>query len=321
MTAYPIEAPPYGSPEWLEWRKHGLGASDLPAILGIDPYRSAYQLAAIKRGEASEEHAATPLQRWGLRMERVGLDWYSEYRQGARIEAGRVFGSTEHPHLWASLDGYDPAMNIGVEVKWAARWSEMPRRIEVQALGQNGIAHLDAVDVVKLSPYGEPTVIRVERDEDAIEDLLAAGEAWYARYVLGDEMPPLDGSPAARRALSALRGTEERQATAEQAGLMDHLRRTRDALKRLAATEEQLVRDIKSSMAGTGVLVGPGFRASWTPTKGRTTTAWQLVAEGLRTRVTAEEWDALVSIQTTTGDPGDRFTPTWTEQEPEELAA
>lgn len=305
MTARLVDAPAYGSDEWLAWRKGGIGASELPAIVGCDPYRTEYQLAAIKRGVESETHGATALQRWGLRMERVGIEWYQE-QTGTEVVTGETWANEEYPNLWATLDGR--AGRRGVEIKWAARWTDLPRRVEVQALGQAGIGELDAVDVVRLSPYGEPTIITVEHDAALVDDLLDTGQAWYERYVLGDEWPPLDDSPAARRYLSTLRGTDERQADERQRMLLEHLRSTRAALAQLEAAEKHLTRDLKASMVGAGVLVAPGLaRTTWSATKGRTTVGWQQVAEGLRTRCTDEEWEAVVSLATTVGDPGDRF--------------
>ncbi len=34
------------SEEWLKLRREGLGASDIPAVLGISPYKTPYQLWA-----------------------------------------------------------------------------------------------------------------------------------------------------------------------------------------------------------------------------------------------------------------------------------
>lgn len=304
MSATLLKPPAYGSDDWLTWRLGGLGASELPACVGVDPRKGGYQVAAIKRGVEVETHAATPLQRWGLRMEAVGLDWYAD-THGVEVVRGETWGHPYWPHLWATLDGR--ADRVGVEVKWASSWTDLPKHVEVQALAQIGLADLERVDVVRLSPWGEPEVIPVHRDDEAIGDLLALGESWYVRYVLGDEWPAFDDSPAAKRALSSLRGDEQRDADDVQRSLLATLRATRDQLGRLKANEERILRDLKASMAGAGVLVAPGARVTWSAVKPRVTVGWQQVAEGLRTRCTDEEWEAVVSLATTVGEPGDRF--------------
>ena len=306
-----VSVPPVNSPEWVEARNRGLGASDLPTVVGVNPYQTEYELAALKRGQvpAFEGNARTA---WGHRMEGIGLDVYEEQTGLATIR-GETFATEAYPHCWATLDGR--AGRIWVEVKYTSRWDTLPQRVEVQCLAQIGLADLDAVDVVRLSAYGEPAIIRVERDDRAITDLLELGEAWYVRYVLGDEMPALDDSAPARRFLGRLRGDAERQADEYQTTLMRALHAVRSEAKKLEETDRRLVRDLKSSMAGTGVLVGDGFRATWSPVKGRTTTQWNLIAEGLRHLVRVGEWDALVSLHTMTGEPGDTFRPSWEEAE------
>ncbi len=310
MTLAP--SPEYGTAAWVEWRRDGIGASEMPTIVGVNHYQSEYELAALKRGQV-EAFTGNARTRWGHRMERVGIEVYQE-ETGAEVTTGEpAFTDPRWPHCYATLDGR--AGRIGIEVKWTSKWETLPQRVEVQCLAQIGLAGLDAVDVVRLSAYGEPAIIRVERDDRAITDLLELGEAWYVRYVLGAEMPTLDDSAPARRFLGRLRGDAERQADEYQTTLMRALHAVRSEAKKLEETDKRLVRDLKSSMAGTGVLVGDGFRATWSPVKGRTTTQWNLIAEGLRHLIRVGEWDALVSLHTMTGEPGDTFRPTWEETE------
>lgn len=312
MTARTLHPPPYGSAEWTEWRRGGIGASDLPALAGVNPYQGEYGLAAVKRGDAAP-FAGNAATSWGHRIETIGLDIYEEVT-GLALVRGETFADDRWPHLYATLDGR--VDRIGVEVKaTAARWDGVPQRVEVQALAQIGLADLDAVDVVRLSMHGEPAITRVWRDDVTIADLLALGEAWYLRYVLGPDMPPLDDSAPARAVLARLRGDGESKADEHQSQAMRSLRRVRQGIRDLESADKALVRDLKQSMAGTGVLVGTGFRVAWSATRGRTTTAWQQIAEGLRTRATPGEWDALLSLNTTTGEAGDRFAPTWDEEE------
>src|SRR5690242_683913 len=52
---------------WLQERRKGIGASDIAAILGCDPYRPRCDVWANKTGRAREDQRAPML--WGLRME------------------------------------------------------------------------------------------------------------------------------------------------------------------------------------------------------------------------------------------------------------
>ena len=76
-------------------------------------------------------------------------------------------------------------------------------------------------------------------------------------------------------------------------------------------------------MAGTGVLTGEGFRVIWSAVKGRTTTDWKAVAAAYREIIEDPKafladpvaaslglpgaLDAIESLHTTVGEPGDRL--------------
>lgn len=55
--------------DWLEQRKHGLGGSDIAALLGLSPWRNPLSLYLDKRGELEADSAETEYQRWGHILE------------------------------------------------------------------------------------------------------------------------------------------------------------------------------------------------------------------------------------------------------------
>lgn len=101
------------SPEWLEFRKNKIGASDAPAIMGISPWCTPYQLwerklgldeiienSAMKRGNQLE-----PLVR-----ERVFLETGINYHP-------RVVIHPNLPWMIASLDGLSDNQTSVIEIK------------------------------------------------------------------------------------------------------------------------------------------------------------------------------------------------------------
>jgi len=314
MTTRLIQPPEYRSARWLEWRRGGLGASDLPAIVGVDTFKGEYALWCEKRATDTPEDNPSDVMRFGSHIETYAIQRWQE-QTGLEVWHGETFADDRWPNLWATLDARNPDQRIGVEAKYSTRSEELPEKWVIQALAQIGLADLDAVDLVHIDSRGTPTIHRVERDDTRIKALLDLGQSWFERYVIGGEEPPIDGSPEARRALDRMVGTEQREADERQLELLEELRRTRKALERLQAADERLVRDIKASMAGAGVLVAPAARVTWAPVKGRKTVGWQQVAEGLRTRCTDEEWEAIVSLATMVGDPTTRFAVRFDEEE------
>lgn len=309
-----LAVPPYRSAAWVEWRRGGVGASEMAVLVGCDPYKGEYALALEKRGETGpiEETAAM---RWGARIERDALDEYTAMT-GRELVRGETFGDARWPHLFASLDARHAT--LGIEVKATTRWVVPPRHVKVQAMAQMGLAGLDAVDVVRVSPYGEPLITTIERDDALIGDLLELGEGWYRRYVLGDELPPPDGSREAARYLDRFRGDEEAEASPEQATIVGALRQVRVRQDTLKSERDSLEAALKASMAGQGVLNGEGFRVTWSAVKGRVTTDWKLVAgayRGLLADHEDDELDALVSLHTATGEGSTRLLVRWEEED------
>src|SRR5688572_26054998 len=92
------------TPEWLEFRRTRLGASDACIIMGVSPWNTPYQLWEQKVG-LKENDATNDAMRRGTQME-------DEARQAFIKETGifikpKVKVSKNHEWIIASLDGID----------------------------------------------------------------------------------------------------------------------------------------------------------------------------------------------------------------------
>lgn len=296
-----MTTPLQNTPEWVAWRRGGIGASELPAIIGEDSFRSEYELALEKRGEGEPQRLNSAMA-WGHRVQRIALDVYAEMT-GYRVRnVNTTMVSKRHPHVYASLDGRVVGERRGVEVKLTSRWEEPPRKVVVQCQAQMGVASLDVVDVVRVGMYGEPAIYPIERDDTLIRELLDLGEAWYQRYVLGDELPPVDGSRGASRHLDRIEGPPEMEADDDQAVLAARLQAVKRTVKASEAEHDELVNRLKDSMHGSYALIGHGFRVAWKPSKGRTSTDWKGVAARLGLDAAPDALTSAVEEYTTTGE-------------------
>jgi putative phage-type endonuclease len=103
-----------GTAEWLEWRKSGIGASDIAAICGVCPYKTALDIYNDKKG-LSKDRRNSAMQR-GIDFEdearkifirdRENKDWFP-----LNVERPGT------PEFKASLDGYNPFTNCILEIK------------------------------------------------------------------------------------------------------------------------------------------------------------------------------------------------------------
>ena len=107
------------SPEWLEFRRTKIGASDAPIILGVSPFKTSYQLyldkvegvkqtqnSAMKRGQEMEPEARAAFEKM---YEMLYLDTVNI--------APLVVQSEQYDWMIASLDGIDLGKGVAVEIK------------------------------------------------------------------------------------------------------------------------------------------------------------------------------------------------------------
>ena len=84
--------------EFLESRQKGLGSSDIPAILGIDPFRSAFDVYLSKTRPIPEDEIVNVHQLRGILLEPDIADLYSEFSH----RPVRQIGTSVHPEEpWA----------------------------------------------------------------------------------------------------------------------------------------------------------------------------------------------------------------------------
>jgi putative phage-type endonuclease len=311
-----------GTPDWLAQRREVVGASDVPAVYGRDPYRGEWDLWLEKTGRAEDSASTWPMT-WGNHVQRLGVAVYSDLT-GKKVR--NITSPTRNkrwPHVQATLDARVIGEPIGVEVKWTSRSvHEALEHWRLQVQAQMGVCNLEWVDILRLNGRDEPAIFTVERDDALIDEMLDGAEAWYCRYVLGDEPPPMDGSRGASRYLDSLPAEDiPMMASAEQ----DILVAERQRLKRAQAEAGQRIdlveNRIKESMMGSYRLESRDYHVIWKPTKPRTTTDWRSVAALYRdsllmlesamsgeTSAAVAAYDAIETAHTTTGKGSRPFT-------------
>ena len=64
-----------GSPEWHEHRRKHRNASETPAVVGVSPWMTAYELWSIKTGRAPQPDT-TPAMAHGTKLEPLAREAY-----------------------------------------------------------------------------------------------------------------------------------------------------------------------------------------------------------------------------------------------------
>jgi putative phage-type endonuclease len=182
-----------GTPEWLEWRKSGIGASDIAAICGVCPYKSALDIYNDKKG-LSKDRRNSAMQR--------GIDYEDEAR--------KVFSHDRENQFWhpfnvertgmeefkASLDGYNLFTNTILEIKVPnrkvldmARYGQLPIHYLYQVQWQLFVTGCLKAYYFCYNPDTlESYTVEVYPDE-ALIDLILSHVAVF-RLALNNGIPP-----------------------------------------------------------------------------------------------------------------------------------
>ena len=272
--------------EWLEWRRNGIGASDVAGILGLSQWASPWSVWADKVG-LSEPEDPTDAMQWGLYAERAVGPWFQD-RTGLIVAGEQTWCShPEHDWMRCTVDGFvfesdadyiDRAVcdAIGVlEIKTtgdsADSWAEqIPTHYQCQAQWQMAVTGLDRVWFAVLhAPFGRVRfeVYELERDEADIATLIDTAGAFWRDHVLTGTPPPSDGKEATTRALGeAWDDTTDEAVELDDrivAALLPKLTEIKQAIKELEADKAEMENEIKAALADHELGTVDGWKVSW----------------------------------------------------------
>jgi len=171
-----------GSEEWLTWRNQGIGASDAPAIMGENPWKSASDVEREK-GTGITSHEENEAMRRGTELEPIARDTYIAQRG---IEVVPV--CIEHkgyPWLHASLDGLSIDCKTVIEIKCgertfdAARKGIVPKHYYGQLQHILMVTGLPAIDFWVFSEDEGGILIIINRNDNYIKRLFTAESKFW----------------------------------------------------------------------------------------------------------------------------------------------
>lgn len=220
---------------WLELRKHGVGGSDVAAVMGLSPWRSPLEVWLEKTGRASaQDLSGKESVAMGSELEGDVLEMYKRRHPTYRVQrVNAVLRSRERPHAQASLDAiaYDPAVGWGVvEIKTGSKESEWSDGVPMHYLTQvthylnvTGFAFADVAALI--GDFGlHYHEYRVMPDAEDMQAVAVAVDEFWSRYVLDDAMPPhVSALPSEGKALFEIYKRSDGEMEPTDAARAEHL--------------------------------------------------------------------------------------------------
>ena len=181
-------------------RQQYLGASEMAAVLGINPWKNGLDIYLEKVGQVEpfEGNAATDR---GQRLERAVLDWAAD-ELGVKIKANqwRVHENKVHSATLDAIILDRPTEAMEAKTTRGGDWGtpgsdEVPEHVLVQCQHQCLVADLETVWVPVLTGGLDFALYRVDRNDKLIEIIKEKGERFWNEHVV-PRIPPADLAPS-----------------------------------------------------------------------------------------------------------------------------
>jgi len=184
---------------FLAARQTGIGGSDIGAILGVSPFKTAVDVYLAKtQPNPSDEHSE--LTYWGHAVEPIIIKRFSEDHAIDVVRPGAIARHAEHEWMVANLDGIIPDERLGVlEIKnvsqfGAKAWGEegtdeVPLSYVAQVAWYMAVKNYDYGVIAALFGGNDYREFRIERDDELESALISAGRNFWFNHVM-PEIPP-----------------------------------------------------------------------------------------------------------------------------------
>jgi putative phage-type endonuclease len=248
---------------WLEERRKGIGGSDVAAIMGISPWKTAYQVYQEKRGEV-KDWKGTDIMDWGRRMEPAIRQYYSDTTGRSVRLPDKIMYHKEYPFMLASLDGFTDCRRI-VEIKTARSghgWgdpgtNEIPDYYAVQVQHYMLVTGFEVADVPVSIAGGSPVLYEVPANPEVQQLILEACKEFWQRVIDGNPPEPVTYSDAVARFGKVSTVGDVPVTDVDRQRVMD-LRSVREKITELETQEEDLKGKLIISLGEKGdALITP----------------------------------------------------------------
>lgn len=198
--------------EWLEWRKKGIGGSDVATICGLNKYKSVLELWMEKRGYKQYEEAGESAY-WGTTLEHIVRE---EFIKRSGLEVDTINLMLKHPEyefMLANVDGIvtdQYGKKCIFEAKTASayktdQWKddEIPESYMLQIQHYMAVTGYERAYIAVLIGGNTFKYTVVDKDEELISMIIQI-EKQFWDCVVSDIPPEVDGSESCTNMLNSL---------------------------------------------------------------------------------------------------------------------
>jgi putative phage-type endonuclease len=268
--------------KWLELRRSGIGGSDIGAIMGLSPWKSAFEVWCDKKGITPAIPTNDDIE-FGNRMEPVLRSWAADhlhamdrYREAQVFASPYLYRNPTSPHHLANVDGVIIVANTaagaeeGLEIKTAsvyqtAKWAdgEVPDHYYAQ---DQWYLHVTGLLTWWMAPLvGKRfSMVEVPRNQQFIDLAVAQADAFW-KQVTENTMPAPAGTEGDFDILLSMFPNATEQVL-EDDGLEEPLQRYKDLgaeIKEREDEKDEIKARLEQRMGEAKMILAGSLKASW----------------------------------------------------------
>lgn len=266
--------------DWLELRKKYIGGSDVSAVIGANPYQSAYALWCEKKDivPSFEGNMRTKV---GTYLEDFVAKQFEE-ETGKKVRKSNFsFVNTDYPWALADVDRFIDGEDAILECKTTSELNmkhfkdgDYPDRFFWQVQHYMAVLDKQKAYIAVLIGNREFKLFEVHRNDEEIAAMMQFEQEFYG-FMTSDNPPPIDGSESTREAIQARQGESEGEEP-EPADLTDNRQmletyfEIEGTIKQLEEQQNSIKNQLMDAMGEAWRGECEGFKITYKPTTRKT---------------------------------------------------
>ena len=263
--------------DWLKLRKQGIGGSDAGAICGLNPYASAMDVFVDKTNTMDKEDYDNEAMRMGRDLENYVAERFTE-ATGLKVRRSNVtYYHEKYPFMIADVDrllvGSKKEGLVGLECKTASpytadKWKDgqVPAHYLIQCHHYMAVLGAKAWYIAVVIYGREFKFVKIERDEEIIENLIKIEKEFWEQHVVPKIMPAPDGSDSAEKFIGTYFKETKENLSVPLLGFDDKRKRREEInelIDKLSVEKKQIEQEIKVYMKDSEIAENEHFLVSW----------------------------------------------------------
>ena len=260
--------------EWLSERNKGIGGSDASVILGLNKYKTPFELWLEKTGQSEPDEQGSEAAYFGTLLEDMVAKEF-EVRTGKKVRRNNfMLQHPEHEFILANIDRKVVGENALLECKTASAYlakdwedDEIPEPYLVQVQHYLGVTGYQKAYIAVLVGGQRFIWKEIERDEELIDMIFEAEIHFWKHHVLDNNPPALDGSSAAEQYLKERYERSEQNKTVDLAyEYQEKIKQYNEldaTIKQLKEQQKQIKHDIQQELEDAEVGYVGSYEVRW----------------------------------------------------------